>query len=112
MKLLNTQKNKASSIAHGSTGAGNDQVRFDLIFQILSSDIKIITQLETIKFPGRRNKFFKKNGIELNWDEKTYSINKGLWGTSIGKETLGSRHNIPENAYPSKVDKKRRRTFL
>ena len=103
------KKIKASSIAHGSTGAGNDQVRFDLIFQILSSDIKIITPIRDNKISREEEiSFLKKNGIELNWDEKKYSINKGLWGTSIGgKETLGSRHNIPENAYPSKVDKKK-----
>ena len=103
------KKIKASSIAHGSTGAGNDQVRFDLIFQILSSDIKIITPIRDNKISREEEiSFLKKNGIELNWDEKTYSINKGLWGTSIGgKETLGSRYNIPENAYPSKVDKKK-----
>ncbi len=103
------KKIKASSIAHGSTGAGNDQVRFDLIFQILSSDIKIITPIRDNKISREEEiNFLKKNGIELNWDEKKYSINKGLWGTSIGgKETLGSRHNIPENAYPSKVDKKK-----
>ena len=103
------KKIKASSIAHGSTGAGNDQVRFDLIFQILSSDIKIITPIRDNRISREEEiSFLKKNGIELNWDEKKYSINKGLWGTSIGgKETLGSRHNIPENAYPSKVDKKK-----
>ena len=103
------KKIKASSIAHGSTGAGNDQVRFDLIFQILSSDIKIITPIRDNKISREEEiSFLKKNGIELNWDEKKYSINKGLWGTSIGgKETLGSRHNIPENAYPSKANKKK-----
>ena len=103
------KKIKASSIAHGSTGAGNDQVRFDLIFQILSSDIKIITPIRDNKISREEEiSFLKKNGIELNWDEKTYSINKGLWGTSIGgKETLGSRHNIPGNVYPSKVHKKK-----
>ena len=103
------KKIKASSIAHGSTGAGNDQVRFDLIFQILSSDIKVITPIRDNKISREEEiSFLKKNGIELNWDEKKYSINKGLWGTSIGgKETLGSRHNIPENVYPSKVNKKK-----
>ena len=103
------KKIKASSIAHGSTGAGNDQVRFDLIFQVLSSDIKIITPIRDNKFSREEEiSFLKKNGIKLKWDEKKYSINKGLWGTSIGgKETLGSRHNIPENAYPSKVEKKK-----
>ena len=103
------KKIKASSIAHGSTGAGNDQVRFDLIFQILSSDIKIITPIRDNKISREEEiSFLKKNDIKLNWNEKKYSINKGLWGTSIGgKETLGSRHNIPENAYPSKVDKKK-----
>ena len=103
------KKIKASSIAHGSTGAGNDQVRFDLIFQILSSDIKIITPIRDNKISREEEiSFLKKNGVKLNWDEKKYSINKGLWGTSIGGiETLGSRHNIPENAYPSKVDKKK-----
>ena len=91
------KKIKASSIAHGSTGAGNDQVRFDLIFQILSSDIKIITPIRDNKISREDEiSFLKKNGIELNWDEKKYSINKGMSSVLALKEfnSIGTTFNL------------------
>ena len=98
----------ASAIAHGSTGAGNDQVRFDLIFQVMAPGIEIITPIRDLQL-SRVDEitYLKENGIELSWEKAQYSINQGLWGTSIGgKETITSHENLPESAYPSQVSKK------
>jgi argininosuccinate synthase len=98
----------ASAIAHGSTGAGNDQVRFDLIFQVMAPEIEIITPIRDLQL-SREDEitYLKENGIELSWEKAQYSINQGLWGTSIGgKETITSHENLPESAYPSQVSKK------
>lgn len=90
-------------IAHGSTGAGNDQVRFDLIFQVIAPEIKVITPIRDLKLSRDEEiDYLKKAGVEANWEKMKYSINKGLWGTSIGgKETLTSSQALPEEAYPS-----------
>ena len=98
----------ASAIAHGSTGAGNDQVRFDLIFQVMAPEIEIITPIRDLQLSrGDEITYLKENGIELSWEKAQYSINQGLWGTSIGgKETITSHENLPESAYPSQVSKK------
>jgi len=90
-------------IAHGSTGAGNDQVRFDLIFQVIAPEIKVITPIRDKKLSRDEEiDYLKKAGVEANWEKMKYSINKGLWGTSIGgKETLTSAQPLPEDAYPS-----------
>ena len=96
---------KADCIAHGSTGAGNDQVRFDLIFQILAPAIEIITPIRDQNLSRNQEiDFLKTNGIDMDWQQAQYSINAGLWGTSIGgKETLTSRNKLPEQAYPSQL---------
>jgi argininosuccinate synthase len=93
----------ATHIAHGSTGAGNDQVRFDLIFQILAPDIEIITPIRDRKLSREAEiAYLQEAGIPYAWEKAKYSINKGLWGTSVGgEETLGSRKPLPEEAYPS-----------
>ncbi|MCQ2201997.1 MAG: argininosuccinate synthase [Bacteroidales bacterium] len=98
----------AKHIAHGSTGAGNDQVRFDLTFQILAPEINIITPTRDLKLSRQYEiDYLKKEGIVRDWTKMEYSINKGLWGTSIGgKETLTTRQTLPENAYPSHVTAK------
>ena len=97
--------NKATHIAHGSTGAGNDQVRFDMIFQILAPDIKIITPIRDNSLSREDEiKYLKNNGINLKWSKAKYSINKGLWGTSVGgDETLTSVKKLPNEAYPSQL---------
>ena len=99
---------KADAIAHGSTGAGNDQVRFDLIFQVMVPDIKIITPIRDQQLSRESEiAYLKENGVALSWEKVQYSINQGLWGTSVGgKETLTSKENLPESAYPSQVEKK------
>ena len=95
----------ADAVAHGSTGAGNDQVRFDLTFQILAPEIEIITPTRDMNLSREYEiDFLKKHGIEADFKKLEYSINKGLWGTSIGgKETLHSEQTLPEEAYPSQV---------
>lgn len=95
----------ADAIAHGSTGAGNDQVRFDLTFQILAPEIEIITPTRDLTLTRDYEiQYLKDHGYEADFTRMEYSINKGLWGTSIGgKETLCSDKTLPEEAYPSHV---------
>ena len=95
----------AKYIAHGSTGAGNDQVRFDLTFQILAPEIEIITPIRDLTLSREAEiEYLKNMGVERDWTKMEYSINKGLWGTSIGgKETLTSDKSLPEKAYPSQL---------
>ncbi|WP_111682205.1 argininosuccinate synthase [Winogradskyella tangerina] len=97
----------AKYIAHGSTGAGNDQVRFDMIFQTLAPEIEIITPIRDNKLTRQEEiDYLKSNGIDLSWDKAKYSINKGLWGTSVGgDETLTSEKPLPDSAYPSQLEK-------
>ena len=98
----------ANAIAHGSTGAGNDQVRFDLIFQVMAPEIEIITPIRDFQLSREDEiSYLKENGVELKWEKAQYSINQGLWGTSVGgKETLTSDESLPESAYPSQISKK------
>lgn len=98
---------KADYIAHGSTGAGNDQVRFDLIFKIMAPNAEIITPTRDMGLSREFEiNYLKKNGVDANFDKMEYSINAGLWGTSIGgKETLTSHKALPESAYPSQLSK-------
>ena len=97
----------AEYIAHGSTGAGNDQVRFDMIFQTLTPEIKIITPIRDEKLSRQYEiEYLKSNDIEMSWEKSKYSINKGLWGTSVGgEETLTSKKPLPDEAYPSQLEK-------
>ena len=98
----------AEYIAHGSTGAGNDQVRFDSIFQIMAPEIDIITPIRDNKLTREEEiAYLKENGIDINWEKAKYSVNKGLWGTSVGgDETLTSHLPLPEIAYPSQLSAK------
>jgi len=97
----------AQYIAHGSTGAGNDQVRFDMIFQTLAPHIEIITPIRDLKLSRQEEiDYLKKNGVDMSWEKAKYSVNKGLWGTSVGgEETLTSEKSLPEHAYPSQLTK-------
>ena len=71
----------ADFIAHGSTGAGNDQVRFDLIFQTLAPEIKIVTPIRDLQLTRLQEiDYLVSKGIDMPWSKATYSINKGLWG--------------------------------
>jgi argininosuccinate synthase len=103
----------AGYIAHGSTGAGNDQIRFDLTFQVLAPEIEIITPTRDLLLSRQEEiDYLKKHGIEEDFVKMQYSINQGLWGTSVGgKETLTSSKGLPEEAYPSKLEATEERTI-
>jgi argininosuccinate synthase len=95
----------AQAIAHGSTGAGNDQVRFDMIFQILAPEVEIITPIRDLKLSRQEEiDYLKTHGVSMNFEKAAYSVNKGIWGTSVGgKETLTSSDYLPESAWPTPV---------
>lgn len=99
------KKLKADAVAHGSTGAGNDQVRFDMIFHIMIPGVEIITPIRDLKLSREEEiEYLKKKGVDMNFAKAMYSINKGLWGTSVGgKETLSSKGMLPEEAWPTQV---------
>lgn len=99
------KKINADAIAHGSTGAGNDQVRFDMIFNIIIPEVEIITPIRDMKLSREQEiEYLHSKGVEYNAVKAVYSINKGLWGTSVGgKETLKSRDTLPEDAWPTAV---------
>ena len=101
------KKLNADAVAHGSTGAGNDQVRFDMIFHILIPGIEIITPIRDLKLSREEEiTYLKGKGVDMNFEKSMYSINKGLWGTSVGgKETLNSKGILPEEAWPTQVTK-------
>ena len=97
----------ADAVAHGSTGAGNDQVRFDMVFHIMIPDVEIITPIRDLKL-SREDEiaYLKTKGVDMNFEKAAYSINKGLWGTSVGgKETLNSKGLLPEEAWPTQMSK-------
>jgi argininosuccinate synthase len=93
----------AECVAHGSTGAGNDQVRFDMIFQTLIPGVEIITPIRDLQLSREDEiEYLNKHGVEYSAEKAKYSINKGLWGTSVGgAETLTSNQYLPESAWPT-----------
>ena len=96
---------QADAVAHGSTGAGNDQVRFDMIFHIMIPGVDIITPVRDLKLSREQEiAYLKSKNVEMNFEKSLYSINKGLWGTSVGgKETLSSNGLLPEEAWPTQI---------
>ncbi len=103
--LKQVKKLGADHVAHGSTGAGNDQVRFDIVFEILAPEVKILAPIRELVLPRQDEiKYLQDRGFDFSWEKSKYSINQGLWGTSIGGvETLSSEGYIPEEAYPIQV---------
>ncbi len=98
----------ARYVAHGSTGAGNDQVRFDLTFDVLAPQIEILTPTRDMVLTREYEiDYLRKHGFVADFTKMEYSINAGLWGTSVGgKETLKSELTLPEEAYPSQLSEK------
>jgi len=103
----------ATHVAHGSTGAGNDQIRFDLAFEVLAPEIKIITPTRDLELSRDAEiNYLREHGVVDNFEKMAYSVNKGLWGTSIGgKETLHSDQTLPEEAYPTHLQKEGEETI-
>lgn len=103
------KKLKADAVAHGSTGAGNDQVRFDMIFNIMIPGVEIITPIRDNKLSREQEiEFLKEHGVKMDFKKAQYSINKGIWGTSVGgKETLTSHEYLPDTAFPTQITKKK-----
>lgn len=101
------------NIAHGSTGAGNDQIRFDLVFKLLLPDIKILTPIRDHQLSRSQEiAYLIAEGVQRDWANMEYSINKGLWGTSVGgKETLTSHLDLPEEAFPTQLSKSSEETL-
>src|SRR5688572_25702114 len=99
------KKLNANAVAHGSTGAGNDQVRFDMIFHIMIPGVEIITPIRDLQLSREEEiTYLQGKGIEMNFAKALYSVNKGLWGTSVGgRETLSSKGMLPEDAWPTQV---------
>lgn len=96
----------ADAIAHGSTGAGNDQVRFDLVFQVIAPELEIITPIRDQQLSREAEvNYLIGKGVKREWAKAKYSINKGLWGTSVGgAETLTSDGVLPDHAFPTQLD--------
>ena len=107
------KKMDAVAVVHGSTGAGNDQVRFDMVFNIMIPGVAIITPIRDMKLSREEEiAYLKSKGVEMNFEKSMYSINKGLWGTSVGgKETLNSNGMLPETAWPTQVTETNSRTI-
>ncbi|WP_185876599.1 argininosuccinate synthase domain-containing protein [Blattabacterium cuenoti] len=104
---------QAKAIAHGSTGAGNDQIRFDIAFQIICPEKITLSPIRDRKVSREEEiEYLKTQGVSISWNQAKYSINKGIWGTSIGgKETLISSNDFPEDAYPTKLRRKKSETL-
>ncbi|MCZ8354478.1 MAG: argininosuccinate synthase [Cyclobacteriaceae bacterium] len=98
---------QADAVAHGSTGAGNDQVRFDMILQIMLPEVEIITPIRDKRLSRETEiDYLKSKGVSFNFEKAKYSINKGIWGTSVGgQETLTSMGQLPEEAWPTPITK-------
>ncbi|WP_405223641.1 argininosuccinate synthase [Dokdonia sp. Asnod1-B02] len=96
----------ADAIAHGSTGAGNDQVRFDMTFQTIVPELEIITPIRDQTLSRKQEiDYLQSHGISWSWEKAQYSINQGLWGTSVGgAQTLTSHQTLPEDSYPSQLE--------
>ena len=105
--VRHAKKIGASAVAHGSTGAGNDQVRFDLVCNVLAPELELITPIRELQI-SRKDEidYLTKHGFEASWEKSKYSINQGLWGTSVGGvETLKGSGILPDEAWPSRVEK-------
>ena len=105
LKLV--KKLGADYVAHGSTGAGNDQVRFDLVFEVLAPEVEILAPIRELAMSRKEEiDYLVKHGFNFSWEKSKYSINQGIWGTSIGGvETLSSNGYLPEEAYIHHVEK-------
>ncbi|PKO95415.1 MAG: argininosuccinate synthase [Bacteroidetes bacterium HGW-Bacteroidetes-7] len=103
--LDHVKKLGAAYVAHGSTGAGNDQVRFDLVFEVMAPEVKVLAPIRELQLSRKQEiDYLQERGFNFSWEKAKYSINQGLWGTSVGGvETLTASGVLPEEAYPSQI---------
>jgi len=103
------RRRHAAAVAHGSTGAGNDQVRFDVAFQALVPGLEILTPIRDLGWSRvQEYEYLKKEGVEIQSTVRDYSINSGLWGCTIGgKETHDPWKEIPEEVWPHPIPRDR-----
>ena len=97
----------ADAIAHGSTGAGNDQVRFDMTFLVMAPGVEILTLIrDNALSRDEEIEYLRSNGFVADFTKMKYSYNVGIWGTSIcGGEILDSKQGLPDSAYLKQVEK-------
>jgi argininosuccinate synthase len=102
------RKNNITILAHGSTGAGNDQVRFDMIFYVLAPEMTIMAPVRDLGISREdEKKYLEESGANVTFPDYEYSLNQGLWGTSVGgRETLTSHLGLPDHAYPGQLESK------
>lgn len=93
---------KATALGHGSTGAGNDQVRFDVAFRALAPELELVTPIRSLGLSRvQESQFLHQHGIEFPEKTRDYSVNAGMWGTSVGgRETLDAWSTLPAAAFP------------
>lgn len=96
----------ASAVAHGSTGAGNDQVRFDVAFGVLLPGVEVLAPVRTLRLSREdEHRFLESKGFPTKLEAKTYSVNRGLWGTTIGGGGLHDpRKPIPSDCWQDTAD--------
>ena len=104
---------KADAIAHGSTGAGNDQIRFDMTFLVMAPGVEIITLTRDKKLTRKEEvDYLNENGFFADFTKLKYSYNVGIWGTSIcGGELLDPTQGLPEDAYLKHATQKEESTL-
>ena len=104
----------ADAIAHGSTGAGNDQIRFDMTFLVMAPGVEIITLTRDKKLTRKEEvDFLNEHGFFADFTKLKYSYNVGIWGTSIcGGELLDPTQGLPEEAYLKHVTNPEKESLL
>ena len=92
----------ATALAHGSTGAGNDQVRFDVAFRVLAPEFELLTPIRELALSRAEElRYIRERGFDFPEKTAHYSVNEGMWGTSVGgRETLDSWSALPQAAFP------------
>ena len=95
----------ATAVAHGSTGAGNDQIRFDSALRLLADDLEVLTPIRTLALSREASSaYLRERGVKVDPAATDYSVNRGLWGTTIGgRETHQTDGILPEAAWPDTV---------
>jgi argininosuccinate synthase len=115
LKVINFAREMGiQTVAHGSSGAGNDQVRFEAIFQIIAPWIEVLSPIRDMRISREEViDYLVRAGFKISFEKTKYSMNQGLWGTSIsGKETFTSNLELPDEAFPCHEIKKNEESII